>query len=175
VIEEAEEIESTETLPELDDFEIEAIPSQVWSPPEKVVEPQVSEPDAALAVEENEAYSVYDSRSHADDLLSLPDEGLTILLLDDTEFNSGDIRILRVLVVNRRAGQERPLASAAVSIKILGTAFRPLIYSLKTDRDGVATVSTQIPMFVSGRAAVLIRAVTKDEAAELRRVIHPGK
>jgi len=169
--EEPEEVESTERLPEMEDFEIEAIPSQVWSPPEKVVEPQPSEPEASATAED----SVYGDRSHADGIDSFVDEGLTLLLLDDTEFNSGDIRTLRVLVVNRRAGEEKPVVSAAVSIKILGTAFRPLIYSLKSDRDGVATVSTQIPMFISGRAAVLIRAVTKDQAAELRRVIHPSK
>jgi hypothetical protein len=33
----------------------------------------------------------------------------------------------------------------------------------------------EIPQFFSGRAAVLIRAVAKGSAAELRRVIHPGK
>jgi hypothetical protein len=50
-----------------------------------------------------------------------------------------------------------------------------LIYSLKTERDGVASVATQIPEFNSGRAAVLVRAVVKDQAAELRRIIHPAK
>ena len=78
-----------------------------------------------------------------------------------------------MLVVNRKDGDEKPLGSVAVSIKILGTTFRPLIYSLKTDRDGVASVTTQIPLFTSGRAAVLVRAVAKDQAAELRCVIHP--
>jgi len=34
-------------------------------------------------------------------------------------------------------------------------------------------VATQIPEFNSGRAAVLVRAVAKDQAAELRRIIHP--
>jgi hypothetical protein len=48
-----------------------------------------------------------------------------------------------------------------------------MIYSLKTERDGVASVQTEIPHFTSGRAAVLIRVVGKDSAAELRRVILP--
>src|SRR5690349_14648836 len=102
----------------------------------------------------------------------LPD-GLIIEMLDDEEFYSGEKYTLRVFIANRAAGQEKPLASAAVSIKILGTTFRPLIYSLKTEGDGVATVATQIPEFTSGRAAVLVRAVVKDQAAELRRIIHP--
>ena len=120
----------------------------------------------------NEAYTVHDSRGH---LQTFSDEGLTILLLDEDEFNSGEARTMRVLVVDRRGDQEKPLASVAVSIKILGTAFRPQIYSLKTDREGMATVTAQIPKFTSGRAAVLVRAVIKEQAAELRRVIHPGK
>jgi len=61
----------------------------------------------------------------------------------------------------------------AVSVKVLGTTFRPLIYTLKTESDGVASLTTDIPQFNSGRAAVLVRAVTKDQAAELRRIIHP--
>ena len=78
-----------------------------------------------------------------------------------------------MLVVNRKGADEKPMFNIAVSIKILGTTFRPLIYSIKTDREGVASVTTQIPHFTSGRAAVLVRAVAKDEAAELRRIIHP--
>jgi hypothetical protein len=38
----------------------------------------------------------------------------------------------------------------------------------------VASLTTDIPQFNSGRAAVLVRAVTKDQAAELRRIIHPA-
>ena len=93
----------------------------------------------------------------------------------DEEFYSGEKYTLRVLIGNRAAGEETPLAGIAVSIKILGTTFRPLIYTLKTERDGVASVQTQIPQFTSGRAAVLVRAVAKDQAAELRRIIHPAR
>jgi len=39
----------------------------------------------------------------------------------------------------------------------------------------VASVATQIPEFTSGRAAVLVRAVVKDQEAELRRIILPVK
>jgi hypothetical protein len=82
---------------------------------------------------------------------------------------------LRVLISNRSSGKERPLANTAVSVKILGTTFRPLIYTLKTESDGVASVTTEIPQFTSGRAAVLVRAVAKDQAAELRKIIHPAQ
>jgi hypothetical protein len=82
---------------------------------------------------------------------------------------------LRVLISNRTAGDEKPLANVSVSVKVLGTTFRPLIYTLKTESDGVASISTEMPQFTSGRAAVLVRAVTKDQAAELRRIIHPAE
>jgi len=82
---------------------------------------------------------------------------------------------LRVLVSNRKGDNDKPLANVSVSIKILGTTFRPLLFTLKTEKDGVATVNTEIPEFTSGRAAVLVRAVAKDQAAELRRIIHPNR
>jgi len=144
--------------------------SQVWSPPEKVEPPPLPENTAPVS----DAYEATYTEEDLEDYSAVHGEGLAIILLDDAEFNSGDSRTVRVLIVNRKGDDEKPLNSASVSIKILGTTFRPLIYSLKTDRDGVATVATQIPRFTSGRAAVLIRAVAKDQAAELRRVIHPG-
>lgn len=160
----ADVIESTPVM----DFEIEYGPiSQEWTPPpprtEEPVEEAVAEPEpepVLVAAEEDEVEE------------SLPD-GLFITVLDDQEFYSGQKYSLRVQVNNRTNGNEVPLQNVAVSIKILGTTFRPLIYSIKTEGDGVATVATQIPEFTSGRAAVLVRAVAKDQAAELRRIIHP--
>ena len=169
-----EEVTQTEApVSGIFDLELEDIPSQIWSPPETPppAEPEIVEPQFEESAY-NEAYSAHDSRAYGLREVSL-EEGLSILLLDEEEFYSGQTRILRVLVVNRKDGDEKPLGSVAVSIKILGTTFRPLIYSLKTDRDGVASVTTQIPLFTSGRAAVLVRAVAKDQAAELRCVIHP--
>jgi hypothetical protein len=107
--------------------------------------------------------------------LPLLEEGLVVRLLDANEFYSGDSPTLRVLVTDRVRYDENPIPNASVSIKILGTTFRPLIYTVKTQRDGIASLSTQIPQFSSGRAAVLIRAMVKDQAAELRCVIHPNK
>lgn len=107
--------------------------------------------------------------------LPLLEEGLVVRLLDANEFYSGDSPTLRVLVTDRVKDDEKPIPNASVSIKILGTTFRPLIYTVKTQRDGIASLSTQIPQFTSGRATVLIRAMVKDQAAELRCVIHPNK
>ena len=173
-----QQVEGTVPVEEFD-FELEPIPSQIWSPPEKVEPPPPPPEPEVLAppVEElpqDQAYADQDTRGYSQYAGAAPQDGLTILLLDDAEFNSGDSRTLRVFVVDREGQKETPVGGIAVSIKILGTTFRPLIYSLKTDRDGVATVTTQIPEFTSGRAAVLVRVVAKDQAAELRRIIHPG-
>jgi len=155
------------------DLELEDIPSQIWAPPPPKEEPPPTPAEAeVVSAPEDFAEPDYVSAGQIN-LGDLSEEGLQILLLNDAEFNSGEVRTLRVLVVNRKGADEKPMFNIAVSIKILGTTFRPLIYSIKTDREGVASVTTQIPHFTSGRAAVLVRAVAKDEAAELRRIIHP--
>jgi len=183
VVEEFEP-EVEQFAPAVEEFEFEYGPiTQEWTPPppreeEPVVDvvEETTAPESEVVGAADEYGSATDERGFeeatAEELL--PD-GLIIELLDDEDFFSGEKYTLRVLISNRLAGEETPLASAAVSIKILGTTFRPLIYSLKTEHDGVATVATQIPEFTSGRAAVLIRAVAKDQAAELRRIIHPVK
>lgn len=155
---------------ETPEFEFEYGPiTQEWTPPpprveepvEEVVEETAPEPET-VAVDEAEELAIEEPLS----------DGLSITVLDDEEFYSGEKYTLRVLISNRAGGEDVPLQNVTVSIKILGTTFRPLIYTLKTERDGVATVATQIPEFNSGRAAVLVRAVAKDQAAELRRIIH---
>jgi hypothetical protein len=159
-------------------FEIEYWPmTQEWTPPpprEEVEDTEVEPEPQFEFVEEPVAEVVEPQPEQVIEEEVLPD-GLAITLLDDDEFYSGQAFTLRVLITNRVSGDEQPLANVAVSIKILGTTFRPLIYSLKTESDGVATVPTEIPQFTSGRAAVLVRAVAKDQAAELRRIIHPAQ
>ena len=183
----APEVETTATVDEA--FEIEYWPvSQEWTPPpapedeelaavmEPGLEPRYEPVDLTAKPPEPEP-EIEEPVVEIEEFVSEPDleDGLFIELLDDDEFYSGKRYTLRVLVNNRVNGDEKPLANVAVSVKVLGTMFRPLIYTLKTESDGVASVNTDIPQFNSGRAAVLIRAVTKDQAAELRRIIHPAQ
>jgi hypothetical protein len=175
-----EEVEAAPSTTVEEPFEIEYWPmTQEWAPPppapppEETLAPESAEPEHV--VDEGATDSVVEEAPPEEraDAVAL-DDGLVITLLDDDDFNSGQRYTLRVLIGNRVSGDEKPLANVAVSVKILGTTFRPLIYSLKTESDGVASVSTEIPHFTSGRAAVLVRAVAKDQAAELRRIIHPA-
>jgi hypothetical protein len=184
--EEPSEVESAPATVE-EPFEIEYWPvSQEWVPPpppadeelaaimEPGMEPRYEPVEIAAAPP---AESAVEEEAQPEEALDEPvlEDGLYITLLDDDEFYSGQRYTLRVLVSNRTAGDEKPLANVSVSVKVLGTTFRPLIYTLKTESDGVASISTEMPQFTSGRAAVLVRAVTKDQAAELRRIIHPAE
>ena len=181
ITEEDEQIEMAPSPTVEEPFEIEYWPvTQEWAPP-----PPREETEEVALVEEEEEQRYQPVEAEATEPeVSEPEEqlveavledGLAITLLDDEEFYSGQRCTLRVLISNRTGGDERPLANTNVSVKILGTTFRPLIFTLKTESDGVASVTTDIPQFTSGRAAVLVRAVAKDQAAELRRIIHPAE
>ena len=136
--------------------------------PEQLVEPGPGGPSP---------YTVYDARrrSRLGDLVEEPD-GLRITLLEhDPHFNGGENIELKALVTKIESNREAPLSGATVSIKILGTTFRPVLLSAKTDRDGVMSVATRIPAFTSGRAAIVVKATASDLASEARWVVHPGK
>lgn len=135
------------------------------APPEIVERPRTAE----------SAYSVHDPRRR-----SVPDQvmgaesGLALTILDDDEFLAGNTYTIRVLLEDRSGAKQKPLGGIGISVRILGTIFRPQIYSVKTERDGVAVVSATMPSFSSGRAAVLVRSVVKGQLIEVRRVIHPA-
>jgi hypothetical protein len=173
---ETEEIETAPSTTVEEPFEIEYWPvTQEWAPPPPREETEEVAPVEEEQPEELEATAEPDVSEAQEPLIEpVQEDGLAITLLDDEEFYSGQRCTLRVLISNRSGGDERPLANTNVSVKILGTTFRPLIFTLKTVSDGVASVTTDIPQFTSGRAAVLVRAVAKDQAAELRRIIHPA-
>lgn len=122
-------------------------------------------------------YTVYDPRSQQSPLGEVPEKEtpLILTLLDEHEFRAGESFTIRVLVEDGSGNKQKPLNGVSISVKILGTTFRPQIYSVRTERDGVASVLTTMPNFTSGRAAVLIRAVANGETTELRRVIHPAQ
>ena len=101
--------------------------------------------------------------------------GLQLTILDEEEFRAGETLTIRIELADRSGRRQKPLPNIPLSVKILGTAFRPQIYSVKTERGGVATVTATMPNFTSGRAAVLVRAVVKGETIEVRRVIQPAE
>lgn len=97
---------------------------------------------------------------------------LHVNLLEEREFHAGEVVTIRIRV-SRGAGEGREAAAnVPVTVKILGTEFRPLILTTRSDADGVATIHAWLPRFTKGRAAVLVRAALDGFSAELRRIIH---
>jgi hypothetical protein len=100
-----------------------------------------------------------------------PIDELQITLLDEKKFVAGEFVKINVYVGGGDDGRES-VSDATVTLKILGSSFRPLIFSGKTALDGVVTFYAMLPYFTSGRAAILLSATIKGYKAELRRVIH---
>jgi hypothetical protein len=107
-----------------------------------------------------------------DDFIQVEAEGaLHVSLLEEQEFHAGEVVTIRVRV-SRGVGDGREAAvNVPVTVKVLGTEFRPLILTTRSDTDGVATIHAWLPRFTKGRAAVLVRAALDGFSAELRRVI----
>jgi hypothetical protein len=182
--EEIEEIDETEKIKLTEEIEFgpalpeyEPAPSEVKiresAEPEPEFDPEVTLTGLSSAQQSD---TTKDTRSQSPlGEMPITDEGLVVTLLDEGDFRSGQSLTLRVLVIQRSGNTEKPLKDVVVSLKVLGTTFRPQIYSTKTQRDGVATVETRIPEFTSGRAAILVRAAAHGQSTEIRRIVHPGK
>jgi len=157
-------------------------------PPPKVAEPKPVSPPAVAAEKTpappvtsaprptGDVYTVHDSRRKSP-LGDLPggEQRLVVSLLEDRDFRAGESLIVRLMVVESSKIGSRPLPNVSISLKILGTAFRPQIYTTKTGPDGIATVAADIPIFSTGRAAILIRASAHGQSTEIRRLVHPSR
>ena len=106
-----------------------------------------------------------------DESEDLSDEIYLSLLDDEGEFRAGQLVTIKIYVGRGTYGQ-RPVGEASLTVKVLGTSFRPIIVSTETDEHGVGIVRALLPRFNSGRAAIIIRAVAGDASAEMRRIIH---
>jgi hypothetical protein len=100
-------------------------------------------------------------------------ESLAVRLLEEQDFRGGERAALRVRVTSGGA-VPGVVVGAEVMVKVLGSAFRPLIFHAKTDVNGMCLVHLQFPHFKTGRAAILIRAVFGNAEAELRRIVTQG-
>jgi hypothetical protein len=99
-------------------------------------------------------------------------DGLILSLRYETELRSGaDVTLMMAVSRAERTGARRAAPKAPIVIKILGTTFRPMILKAQTDADGSATAQIKIPVFNSGRAALLIEAAFEGDEVALRRII----
>lgn len=99
--------------------------------------------------------------------------GIHLSLVDEKEFRGGAAAVLNIRVGRGSNGKE-VISGADVTVKVLGSTFRPLIFPTRTGPDGIAQVRTVLPHFKTGRAAILVRAIADGYEAELRRIIQQG-
>ncbi len=97
---------------------------------------------------------------------------LEIEFLNETVFKAGERKTLNIRVF--RGSSENFIREAQVMVKVLGSSFRPLIFHARTNEQGVAVVHLQLPQFRSGRGAILVRAISAGEEAELRQIVRQG-
>ena len=94
---------------------------------------------------------------------------LGLELLNGDTFRGGTNCTVTIMV--SRGTKRRVIDGAEVMVKVLGSSFRPLIYHSRTDKNGISNVSMQLPIFTTGRASVLVRAISQGEEVEVRRPV----
>jgi len=99
-------------------------------------------------------------------------EHLSVDILGETKFKGGDRVSLNILIC--RGTDRRIVKDAQIMVKVLGSAFRPVIFHAHSDANGLARVHLQIPHFQAGRAAMVVRVIADGEELETRRLVTPG-
>ena len=69
------------------------------------------------------------------------------------------------------ASSSKPAAEAIVTVKVIGTAFKPQVYIGRAGKDGVANFSLTLPSFNAGTAAIVIEAQADQSRGELKQLI----
>ncbi|HZH31647.1 MAG TPA: hypothetical protein VEY11_12865 [Pyrinomonadaceae bacterium] len=165
-------VRPAEVLPvedEADILALEDVPVEVVPP---LSQPQTPAPASPPPSAKTPAEPVRLIRKQEEEFIQVEAEGaLHLSLMEERDFHAGEVVTIRIRV-SRGAGEGRVVASSVpVTVKILGTEFRPLILTTRSDKDGVATIHAWLPRFTKGRGAVLVRAALDGFTAELRRVI----
>ena len=130
---------------------------------EDEVDPEGSSPTVALP-------SAGERFSTTDDA----EEPLSVVILDETQMRAGESITLRLEVSKYADGELQPAAKANITVKILGSSFQPSSTYSTTNSYGHSSISVTLPKFRTGRGALLIRAESDGDVAELRRIIHPA-
>lgn len=154
--------------------EISALDYYSFAPPKKEAAPPPSPPRPEVAEVTTAEFVPVEPLLVAEvveESEELSDEIYLSLLDDEGEFRAGQLVTIKIYV-GRGAYGQLPVGEANLTVKVLGTSFRPLIVTTTTDEHGVGVVRALLPRFNSGRAAIIIRAVAGDTSAEMRRIIH---
>lgn len=164
-------------LPSLpDDFAANSTDEMIWEVPISVVEDDEAIIEAVEIIDDDdlilsdEAVAIIaDSIVGENNNDKIADNRLQIRLLNEEKLVSGAAQTLCILV--NRGGGVRGLKDVQVIFKILGSSFSPIIFHTQTDSNGIATIHLQLPYFRSGRAALLVKAISGGEEVDFRRAI----
>ena len=92
---------------------------------------------------------------------------LDLKVITPNVFIAGKSIGLRIQVVSN----SKPEPDAVVTVKVIGTAFKPQVYIGRAGRDGVASFSLSLPAFTAGTAALVIEAQSGRGRGELKHLI----
>jgi hypothetical protein len=92
---------------------------------------------------------------------------LDLKVLTPDVFTAGRSIGLRVQVTHA----SKPSFDALVTVKIIGTAFKPQVFIGRAGGDGVASFTLTLPAFTAGTAAIVIEAQSKAGRGELKNLI----
>lgn len=94
-------------------------------------------------------------------------EKLELKVMTPSVFIAGKDVNLRIQVMQGT----KPDTEAVVTVKIIGTAFKPQVYIGRTGGDGVANFNLHLPAFSAGTAAIVIEAQSGRGRGELKQLI----
>jgi hypothetical protein len=92
---------------------------------------------------------------------------LDLKVLAPNVFTAGKTTGLKVQVVRG----DSPEPDAVVTVKIIGTAFKPQVHIARADLNGVASFNLTLPSFTAGTAAIVIEAQSSRGRGELKHLI----
>lgn len=98
---------------------------------------------------------------------SAEQEKLEIKVITPNGFTAGESIVLRVQISHA----SKPDLDATVTVKIIGTAFKPQVYVGRCGADGVASFNLALPAFSAGTAAIVIEAQSSHGRGELKHLI----
>jgi hypothetical protein len=150
-------------------------------PPERreaiAEEPAAVEPSKMATAGEDKVADKQEETAVTGDRISISEpaveDGPTVSLLEEKELRAGESVTLRLRVTRAFRNGRGPAPRARVTVKVLGTSFRPTSTFSITGNDGIASILVPLPMFKTGRAAILVQAEVDDQTVELRRIILP--
>lgn len=92
---------------------------------------------------------------------------LDLKVISPASFVAGKSVALRLLVSRGAA----PEAEAVVTVKVIGTTFKPQVYIARADHNGIAKFNFTLPAFNAGTAAIVIEAQSNRGRGELKHLI----